>query len=295
MAILYSKIASISLLLATLLSSPGSVESLAATPTAYGVGNPGFKGFLSRLPPDFSSVEEGGWFALQNRYLSEVGAENFEKLKANLPKNTNVVAVGGYNNLMKLAADPKAELAALIKNSLSSSGGKVDYTSDGKVDALVALLQSQGKGFNSVTVDGEWAPVLTRQGKKSARLQKAINKKEKSTRAFSNFHVKEMEFDNLSFTPRKNGLLKAVVKYNPVAKNFEKGSDGKIILRRISCDITDVTFKYWKLPTLPIPLKTNQGYLDFLYLDDDIRVTRGNRGGLFVHFRPAFLAQLTSS
>lgn len=33
MAILYSKIASIGLLLATLLSSPESVESLAATPT----------------------------------------------------------------------------------------------------------------------------------------------------------------------------------------------------------------------------------------------------------------------
>lgn len=113
---------------------------------------------------------------------------------------------------MKLAADPKAELTALIKDSLSSSGGKIDYTLDGKVDALVALLQSQGKGFSSVTVDGEWAPVLTRQGKKSAKLQKAINKKEKSTRAFSNFNVKTMEFDNLSFTPRKNGLLKAVVK-----------------------------------------------------------------------------------
>jgi len=102
-----------------------------------------------------------------------------------------------------------------------------------------------------------------------------------------------MEFENLSFTPRSNGLLKAIVKYNPVAKNFEKGSDGKIVLRRVSCDITDVSFKYWKFPTLPIPLKRSGGYLDFLYLDNDIRVTRGNRGGLFIHFRPAFLEKLT--
>lgn len=294
MAILYTKIASIGLLLATLLSSPGSVESLVATPSAFGVGNAGFKGFLSRLPPDFSAVNEGGWFALQNRYVTEVGTENFHKLKSSLPKDINVVAAGGYNNLLKLAADPKAELVTLIKNSLSSSGGKVDCTVDGKIDALVALLESQGKGFNSVMVDGEWAPVLSRQGKKSARLQKVISKRQKSTSAFSNFHVKNMEFDNLSYTPRSNGLLKAVVKYNPVAKNFDKGIDGKIVLRRISCDITAVTFKYWKLPTLRVPLKTDQGFLDFLYLDDDIRVTRGNRGGLFVHFRPTFLEELTS-
>ena len=30
-----------------------------------------------------------------------------------------------------------------------------------------------------------------------------------------------------------------------------------------------------------------------LYLDDDMRITRGNRGGLFVHFRPDFLSKVT--
>lgn len=286
---------SIGVLLATLLNAPDSVEGLATTPSAYGVGNPGFKGFLSQLPPNFSAVNEGGWFALQNRYVSEVGNENFNKFKSGLPKDIDVVSVGGYDNLIKLAADPKAELVTVIKNNLLSSGGKVDYNLDGKIDALVALLQSKGNGFNSVAVDGEWAPVLSRQGKKSARLQKIINRREKATKAASNFHVKAMEFENLSYTPRGNGLLKAIVKYNPVAKNFEKGSDGKIVLRRVSCDITDVSFKYWKFPTLPLPLKKSGGYLDFLYLDNDIRVTRGNRGGLFVHFRPAFLEKLMSS
>lgn len=292
MASLYQTIVSIYLLLATLLSSPESVESLVVTPSAYGVGNAGFKGFLSQLPPDFSAVNEGGWFALQNRYVSEVGKENFQNLKSNLPKDIDVVAAGGFDNLIKLAADPKAELANLIKSNLLSSGGKVDYSLDGKIDALVALLQSQGKGFNSVTVDGQWASVISRQGKKSSRLQKLINRREKATKATSNFHVKAMEFENLSYTPRSNGLLTAIVKYNPVAKNFEKGSDGKIVLRRVSCDITGVTFKYWKLPTLPLPLRKKGGYLDFLYLDDDIRVTRGNRGGLFIHVRHAFLDKL---
>lgn len=294
MVILHSKFQGIGLVLAAVLSSYRSIEALSTTPAAYGVGNAGFKAFLSNLPPDFSAVTEGGWFALQNRYVSEVGKDNFSKFKASLPEDTDVVKVGGYDNLMKLAVDPKAELVTLIKNNLSSSGGKMNYVVDGKIDGLVALLQSQGKGFNSVMVDGDWSPVLARQGKKSPRIQKAFNKREKATKALSNFHVEAMEFENLSYTPRSNGVTKAVVKYNPVAENFEIGIDGKVVLRRIACDITDVTFKYWKLPTIPIPLKRSGGYLDFLYLDNDMRITRGNRGGLFVHFRQAFLEELMS-
>jgi hypothetical protein len=61
------------------------------------------------------------------------------------------------------------------------------------------------------------------------------------------------------------------------------------VLRRITCDITGATFKYRKLPTLSLPfLKKKGGYLDFLYLDDDIRITKGNRGGLFIHLKPEY-------
>jgi hypothetical protein len=35
-------------------------------------------------------------------------------------------------------------------------------------------------------------------------------------------------------------------------------------------------------------MKKKGGYLDFLYLDDDMRVTRGNNGGLFIHLKPEF-------
>ena len=45
--------------------------------------------------------------------------------------------------------------------------------------------------------------------------------------------------------------------------------------------------KRFGLPLLriPLPLK-GLGWLDVTYLDDKLRVTRGNRGGLFVHVRP---------
>jgi len=276
---------------AFVLASIVSQASGFATPAAYGVGREGFESFRSTLPKDYNVVAEGGWHALQKRYVSEVGKEKFEKLKATLPKDIDVVKAGGYDNLMKLAVDPKAELVSLVLNNLKSTKGTGDFKNDEKFDALVSLLQAQGMGFSSVKVEGEWNPVLARQGKKSTKSQKFVGKASKNyASSFSNFSVKDMEFLNVSPTPRGNGKLQASVKYTPVAQNFDKSADGKIVLRRIACDITDASFKYWKLPKISFPfLKRTGGYLDFLYLDNDIRITRGNRGGLFVHFRPEFL------
>ena len=58
--------------------------------------------------------------------------------------------------------------------------------------------------------------------------------------------------------------------------------------------LVNAFIKFWKLPGLPIPVPRTQGYLDVIYLDDDLRVTRGNRGGLFVHMRPAYLKKVLS-
>jgi hypothetical protein len=213
--------------------------------------------------------------------------------KSALPKDLNVVALGGYHTLKTLSADPKAELVNLILNNIRDSNGKFDYTDSGKIDALVTVLQSRGKGFNSLTVDGDWTPVLSRQGKASKKIQQFFDKGSKILKAFSNFDAKNMTFENINYVLGK-GVLKAGLKYVPVPDNFSKSIDGKIVLRRISCDIVQASWKYWKLPTIPLPLKKKGGYLDFLYLDNDIRVTRGNNGGLFVHFRPKYLQKLMS-
>mmetsp|Transcript_25028 Transcript_25028/g.28519 ORF Transcript_25028/g.28519 Transcript_25028/m.28519 type:complete len:105 (+) Transcript_25028:597-911(+) len=102
-----------------------------------------------------------------------------------------------------------------------------------------------------------------------------------------------MEFVNAVLTPRGNGKLVANVKYNPVSSNYDTTHDGKIVIRRIACDIDGANFKYGRFPKLSLPfLKTKGGYLDFLYMDDDIRITKGNRGGLFVHFRPQYYEQV---
>lgn len=142
--------------------------------------------------------------------VAEVGKEKLAR--KTLPTDLNIVRSGGYDNISKLAADPKAELVTLIINNLRKTGGTGDYDEEGKIDALIALLQSEGKGFSSVTVDGEWNEVLARQGKKSTKSQKFVGKRRKAIAALSNFNVKAMKFENLASTPRGNGVLKAVVK-----------------------------------------------------------------------------------
>jgi hypothetical protein len=97
-------------------------------------------------------------------------------------------------------------------DNLRFSGGSGSYNSSGKLDALVALLQSKGQGFSSVKVDGEWIEVLNRQGKYSTKSQRFIGSKKKKARPFSNFDVKHMSFQNTVLTPRGNGVLKADVK-----------------------------------------------------------------------------------
>uniref|UniRef100_A0A7S2WRD8 Plastid lipid-associated protein/fibrillin conserved domain-containing protein n=1 Tax=Eucampia antarctica TaxID=49252 RepID=A0A7S2WRD8_9STRA len=222
---------------------------------------------------------------------STAATTNFEKYRTNFPSDFNVVAAGGWDNVKRLAVDPKSELISSIVSSIQNE----ETLEDTKLNALLGLLHAQGKGFNSVMVDGDWIPIFSKQAKKSSKAQKIVSKTEKGgTNAYSNFLVNKLLFENINYTPRRNGMLKATVKYHPVAANFDKTTDGSIVLRRVSCDIVDAFFKYKRIPKISFPFfKVKGGHLDFLYLDDDIRITRGNRGGLFVHLRPKYLESLS--
>ena len=216
------------------------------------------------------------------------GAVNYRKLKASgYMADFDPVASGGFNRVFKLSEDPKAYLMEALRSSYSGTSGIESATASTAMDVKTCmdLLAGESKGYDSEKVAGSWVLVYSQNSKKSPSLQKLIGKSEKIGRAFSNFDTSSFTFDNLSYTKRGNGVLKATVEYQPTGEGFSKSESGEITVRRIKADITDVSFKYKSLPTLPIPLKKKGGYLDFLYLDDDLRITKGNRGGVFVHVR----------
>mmetsp|Transcript_19703 Transcript_19703/g.57234 ORF Transcript_19703/g.57234 Transcript_19703/m.57234 type:complete len:221 (-) Transcript_19703:637-1299(-) len=182
-------------------------------------------------------------------------ARGADVTKLKLPPGFDIEAAGGWSEIERLAADPKSELVSLIVSGLKGSGGNVDVLSSEKLEMLESLLLNCGKGFGADLVDGEWVSVLSRQGKKSPRFQKLVNKRDKVQNSFANFDISTQTFLNLAYTPHQRGQLKALVEYNPVPDNHDLSADGKVVLRRIACDITDVNFKYWKLPKLTLPLK----------------------------------------
>ena len=241
-------------------------------------------------------------------------------MKKALPHNADVVKSGGWYNLEQLSGNPKEELVNLIVGGLKEKKSKVQFAADEeKLEALVTLLYAHGKGFEADMVDGDWALVFSRQGRGSPKFQKLVGTREKAGRSMNVFDISSMTFSG-DVKVLKKGLVYSKVKvrvwnslfsrlhfgfeslneylicflhekYSPLSQGYSKTADGKIVLRRIGCDIVDASFKFWKLPKVKLPLRKKGGYLDFIYMDKDIRVTRGNRGGLFVHFRPEFLEE----
>jgi hypothetical protein len=280
---------------------------------------------ITAAPTKYSSRSTS--LAASPTFTPEELNQKFGVLKKAFPWNVDVVRAGGWYNLEKLSGQPKEDLVRLIVDGLEGEKSKVEFAAnDETLEALVTLLYSMGKGFDADVVDGDWESVFSRQGRKSPKFQRLVGKGEKAGKSMSTFDIKEMTFTG-DITVLKKGLVQSKVKvrlilpeqdrllvfysmndvsqnllpsipirfqYSPLSQAYSKTTDGKIVLRRIGCDIVGASFKFWKLPKLPLPLRKKGGYLDFIYMDKDIRVTRGNRGGLFVHFRPAFLKEQLS-
>eukprot|EP00533_Pseudo-nitzschia_delicatissima_P004302 CAMPEP_0116111550 /NCGR_PEP_ID=MMETSP0327-20121206/18505_1 /TAXON_ID=44447 /ORGANISM="Pseudo-nitzschia delicatissima, Strain B596" /LENGTH=245 /DNA_ID=CAMNT_0003604789 /DNA_START=1640 /DNA_END=2377 /DNA_ORIENTATION=- len=223
---------------------------------------------------------------------------SLNELRTAFPKDASIVAAGGWNNIETLAkSDPKKALVDFVVDGLKSADSAVQPTpanpirTSEKLEALSLLLYSMGKGFSADAIDGEWDLVYTQQGSKSKTLQKLVGKRETAGKSKNIFDVASMLFHgDVSFW--KFWKVSTSVKYTPISEAFSKGMDGKIVVRRIVCKIVNAFFKFWKLPGIPLPRPKKSGFLDIVYLDEDIRVTKGSGGGFFVHFRPAFLKEV---
>ncbi len=120
------------------------------------------------------------------------------------------------------------------------------------------------------------------------------NKVERAGSAIDEFVIEEGVIRVTVPTPRGNGVIEGLLAFEPSNQNYSvSDNDGKIVLRRLDVDNVKATFKYRFLPKLFVPgFRKKGGYLDFVYLDEDVRVTKGNRGGTFVHMRKEYLERV---
>lgn len=185
------------------------------------------------------------------------------------------------DSLTGTTAQAKEDLLMAICNT--QNGGEAEsQEAASRINGLIDTLATspRGRDFSEAVVDGNWALVFTRNADGSPALQKLARTKPGGT--FANFDVSQNRFENLVEFLDGQVKLSATVAYQPNATDAT----------RISCDIVDAELRVGGLLSLPLPLRAQGGWLDFLYMDSDMRVTRGNLGGVFVHVRPAKLESM---
>ena len=166
-----------------------------------------------------------------------------------------------------------------------------DALQDDAVLDLITRTEAEAApvAFDEDTIWGEWQLVWQRNSKQATRSQKALT----GLPAFANFLQNEdgvKVFRNL-VTVSKRVTVTADVVYTP------PGADGSVPPGRLGSIINGgfVTLRLgrrfgWRPLRVPLPLK-GKGWLDVTYLSDEMRITRGNRGGVFVHLRPSLLTR----
>lgn len=164
----------------------------------------------------------------------------------------------------------------------TQSGEAESQQAASRINELIDTLAAspRGRDFSEAVVDGDWALVFTRNADGSPALQKLARTKPGGT--FANFDVSQNRFENLVQFLDGQVNLSATVVYQPNATEPA----------RISCDLVDAELRVGGLLSVPLPLRFQGGWLDFLYMDSDMRVTRGNAGGVFVHVRPEKLESM---
>jgi hypothetical protein len=129
--------------------------------------------------------------------------------------------------------------------------------------------------FEEGRADGSWLLTFTRNTANAPKSQAAFS----FQKGYQNFDVSKRTFRNVAHIFGASVCVIADLSYRPAEKNP----------KRLLSDITFAGFKIGPI-TIPLPIRA-RGWLEFVYLDDDLRVTRGNRGGLFVHTRPPLDAE----
>mmetsp|Transcript_42880 Transcript_42880/g.134570 ORF Transcript_42880/g.134570 Transcript_42880/m.134570 type:complete len:320 (-) Transcript_42880:220-1179(-) len=129
--------------------------------------------------------------------------------------------------------------------------------------------------YDAKVADGAWNLIYTRQGAAATNSQKAAGDSKGQQQIFD---VANNSFENVvNFGTTGRSKVNARVAYEPVVP--EHGP-----VERLDCTIDQAILQIRPWLRLPLPLR-GKGWLDFIYLDSDLRITTGNRGSTFVHIK----------
>lgn len=170
-------------------------------------------------------------------------------------------------------ASPKERLLALLLSN--QQGGKRD---DAAVLAAAEALMAEGSprqgrspAKNNPLAAGKWRLRWTQQGKRANPLQKALADKVGNWQIISG-DGSELE-NRVALLPQVTVRAMAVCEPDSITRT---GVDIEKVLLEIGP---------WKVP---LDVKTDgRGFIDWLYLDEDVRITKGNKGSLFIHTKDA--------
>ena len=152
------------------------------------------------------------------------------------------------------------------------------------VEALVVDVEAEETGaLDTSLLRGDWQLVAQFSTKEATKSQKAFEATKLPQ--YSNFVTDDKGrevFRNVVNTGRRSKVVADVAWTAPTdAAPRRLGST-------ICAACVELAYGRrfsWRPLCVPLPLK-GEGWLDVTYISDAMRVSRGNRGGLFVHVRP---------
>lgn len=161
--------------------------------------------------------------------------------------------------------DPPAK--RLIDNMRSTK--KDDASIEEDIESFLASEgPGQGAPAKSPLAMGAWRLLWTKQGPRANLLQRALSNQVKNWQIIG---------ERGSRVENRVELLPGV-RIRALADAKAEGNT------RTRIDINEVFVELgrWRID---LPLRGDNGYIDWLYLDDELRITRGSKGSLFVHLR----------
>merc|ERR1711977_68374 len=160
--------------------------------------------------------------------------------------------------------------------------GLIESNPDANLSAeILGLVKERPSEDMLEFLEGEWKLKWTSQGETASGIQKFAT-------GFDNFQVISRS-GCACCSPRPLNRLENVAKFLPflilraqalISQDEEEES-------KFNVNITGASLNIGSL-RIPAPIK-GQGWLEVLYVDEDIRVSKGSKGSLFVHTRSNLL------